>query len=63
MTEFSQVNTQKSNFKDYTQSFASDVSSGGRCQYALSIPRFYNTTTAAADSQHPPHDGPAMATT
>ena len=54
--EFSQVNTQKANFKDYTQSFAADVSSGALPNYAYIVPRFYNTTAAPADSQHPPHD-------
>jgi phospholipase C len=54
--EFSQVNTQKTCFKDYTQSFASDVSSGALPNYAYIVPRFYNTTAAPADSQHPPHD-------
>jgi phospholipase C len=51
--EFSQVNTQKSCFKDFTQSFASDVASGGLPNYSFIIPRFYNTQ-AAANSQHPP---------
>jgi phospholipase C len=53
--EFSQVNTQKSCFKDYTQSFAADVSSGSLPNYAFIIPRFYNTQDPA-NSQHPPQD-------
>jgi phospholipase C len=56
VTEFSQVNTQKTNFKDYTKSFAADVSSGALPNYAYIVPRFYNTTDDQADSQHPPHD-------
>jgi phospholipase C len=53
--EYSQVNTQKSNFKDFTQSFAADASSGALPNYAFIIPRFLNTKDPA-NSQHPPHD-------
>jgi phospholipase C len=53
--EFSQVNAQKANFKDYTQSFAADVSSGALPNYTYIIPRFLNTKEPA-NSQHPPHD-------
>jgi phospholipase C len=56
VAEFSQVNTQKNNFKDFTQSFTADVSSGALPNYAYVVPRFNNTTEAPANSQHPPHD-------
>jgi phospholipase C len=53
--EFSQVNTQKSCFRDFTTSFASDVQSNKLPSYSFIIPRFLNADLPA-NSQHPPQD-------
>jgi phospholipase C len=53
--EFSQVNKQKSCFRDFATSFASDVLSGKLPNYSFVIPRFFSRDYPA-NSQHPPHD-------
>jgi len=53
--EFSQVNTQQNCFRDYTQSFAADVKSGGLPNYSFIIPHFVNADQPA-NSQHAPQD-------
>jgi len=52
---FSRVNTQKSCFRDFTTSFASDVQLNELPNFAFIIPRFLNADLPA-NSQHPPQD-------
>ena len=49
------MNKQKSCFRDFTTSFASDVQSNKLPDYSFVIPRFLNAD-APANSQHPPQD-------
>jgi phospholipase C len=53
--EFSQVNMNKSCFRDFTMSFASDVQSSKLPNYSFVIPRFLSAVEPA-NSQHPPQD-------
>jgi phospholipase C len=54
--EFTKINQQKTNFKDYEQSFAADVNAGQLPHYSFIIPRFNNAATGMANSQHAPQD-------
>jgi len=60
--EFSQVNRQTANFKQFDDSFKNDVQQGALANYSFIIPRFYNSKNPAgssggmANSQHAPED-------
>ncbi|HWA84880.1 MAG TPA: alkaline phosphatase family protein [Opitutus sp.] len=53
--EFTQVNTEKANFKPFS-AFATDVKSGALPNYSFVIPQFVNATGQMANSQHAPQD-------
>ena len=60
--EFSQVNKQTANFKQFQAAFAADVKQGTLANYSFIIPRFLNSknsthaTGGLANSQHAPQD-------
>ena len=60
--EFSQVNQQSDNFKQYQEAFAVDVNQNTLANYSFIIPRFLNSkksshlTSGLANSQHAPQD-------
>jgi phospholipase C len=56
VSEFSQINKKRANFKKFNPSFAADVKAGTLPSYSFILPRFMNQTTALANSEHPPED-------
>jgi phospholipase C len=60
--EFSKVNTQNQNFKQFQASFQADIQSNALANYSFVIPRFLNSTNTThstdgmANSQHAPQD-------
>ncbi len=56
LLEFSQINRQTANFKQYETSFAADVKAGALPNYTFIEPRFINSDTDMANSQHAPQD-------
>jgi len=57
VAQYSRINTQRANFKDYETSFASDAAAGKLANYNFIIPRFAGSTTdGPVTSMHPPQD-------
>lgn len=60
--EFSQVNSQTPNFKEFESAFKGDVARGTLANYSFILPRFFNSknqthaTDGLANSQHAPQD-------
>jgi phospholipase C len=57
VAQYSRINTQRANFKDYETSFASDAAAGMLANYNFVIPRFAGSTTdGPVTSMHAPQD-------
>jgi phospholipase C len=57
VAQYSRINTQRGNFKDYEQSFASDAAAGKLANYNFIIPRFAGSATdGPVTSMHAPQD-------